>query len=125
MAAVKDPEAAVAVNAALQEVSNLHSMMIVSDRPTASAVIGHFRQHRVGTVQCKILSELQGIKQAAACGGSNNASSKPLLSCVDVGDESIHGLPELLQQLLGTWCLVEDREAARQQQYLKRNMVTR
>eukprot|EP00775_Hariotina_reticulata_P009969 gene9969-10123_t len=126
VAAVKDPEAAVAVNAALQEVSNLHSMMIVSDRPTANAVIGHFRQHRVGTVQCKILSEMQGIKQAAACSSvSNNASNKPLLSCVDVGDESTRGLPELLQQLLGTWFLVEDREVARQQQHLKRNMVTR
>jgi chromosome segregation ATPase len=126
VAAVKDTGAAVAVNAALQEVCSLRSMMIVSDRLTAVHVIGHFRMHRVGTVQCKILSELQRTKQAAeATSFSTNAGSKPLLRCVSVGDKSIGGLPELLQQLLGNWLLVENCEAARKQQHLKRNMVTR
>lgn len=32
--------------------------MVVSDRQTAAKVVSHFREHKVGTANCKIIAEL-------------------------------------------------------------------
>jgi chromosome segregation ATPase len=119
--------AAVAVNAALAEVANLNSTLLVSDRSTAAAVINHFRQQRVGTVQCKILSEAPAAVNppaAAANNSSSSSSSRPLLECVQAAP-GVAGLQGLLQQLLGSWLLVERREEASRLLHLRRNIVTR
>jgi chromosome segregation ATPase len=114
--------AAVAVNGALAEAANLNSTLIVSDRATAAAVIEYFRQQRVGTVQCKILSEAPATaSNAYAAAGS---SSRPLLECVQAVS-GVTGLQGLLQQLLGSWLLVDSREEASRLMHLRRNLVTR
>jgi chromosome segregation ATPase len=114
--------AGVAVNAALAEVANLNSTLLVGDRSTAAAVIDHFRQHRVGTVQCKILSEAPPATANAAAAPSS--SSRPLLECV-AAVPGVPGLQGLLQQLLGSWLLVGSREEASRLMHLRRNLVTR
>lgn len=128
LAAISDPAAQAAVNAALRERCNLATMMVVSDRATAAAVIEHFRQNRVGTVNCKILSELQQQQQprvpnpptAAAAGVSS-----VLLQQVQYDRQAVPGLQHLMEQLLGGWLLVESRDVALQLLHLKRSMVTR
>jgi chromosome segregation ATPase len=106
------------------------AMMVVSDRATAAAVIDHFRQQRIGTVNCKILSELQQQQRgpshaqppaAAAAGGV----SRPLLGLVQYDGTSVPGLQQLMEQLLGGWLLVETREVALQLLHLRKSMVTR
>lgn len=116
--------AAVAVNAALAEVANMNSTLLVSDRSTAAAVIDHFRQHRVGTVQCKILSEAPSNAYIAASAAAGGSSSRPLLECVAAAP-GVQGLQGLLQQLLGSWLLVDSREEASRLMHLRRNLVTR
>jgi chromosome segregation ATPase len=116
--------AAAAVNAALSEVANLNSTLLVSDRPTAAAVIEHFRQHRVGTVQCRILSEAPAAGKAASITAASSSSSRPLLECVSAAP-GMPGLQGLLQQLLGSWLLMDSREQASKLMHLRRNIVTR
>jgi chromosome segregation ATPase len=125
MLSIRDAHAsaAVAVNAALAEAANLNSTLLVSDRSTAAVVIDHFRQQRVGTVQCKILSEAPAAA-SNACAANNSSSSRPLLECVQAVS-GVAGLQGLLQQLLGTWLLVDSREEASRLMHLRRNLVTR
>jgi len=126
LAAVSDPSAHLAVNAALQERCNMATMMVVGDRATAAAVIDHFRQNRIGTVNCKILSELQqqrGSSRNTAAAG--NGSSRLLLDLVQYDSQAVPGLQHLMEQLLGGWLLVETREVALQLLHQKRSMVTR
>jgi chromosome segregation ATPase len=104
-------------------------MLVVSDRATAAAVVEHFRHNRIGTVSCKILSELQQQRRAthqhntAAAAGS--AAVRPLLGLLQYDSQGIPGLQQLMEQLLGGWLLVETREAALQMLHLKSSMVTR
>jgi hypothetical protein len=106
-------------------------MMVVSDRATAAAVIDHFRQQRIGTVNCKILSELQQqrgpsyIQPAAAAAGGGGGISRPLLDLVQYDGTAVPGLQQLMEQLLGGWLLVESREVALQLLHLRKSMVTR
>jgi chromosome segregation ATPase len=116
--------AAVAVNAALAEAANLNSTLIVSDRSNAAAVIEYFRQQRVGTVQCKILSEAPAAASNAQAAAGSSSSSRPLLECVQAVPD-VTGLQGLLQQLLGSWLLVDSREEASTLMHLRRNLVTR
>jgi chromosome segregation ATPase len=131
LAAVSDASAQPAVNAVLRERCNLATMMVVSDRATAAAVIDHFRQQRIGTVNCKILSELQQqrgpsyIQPAAAAAGGGGGISRPLLDLVQYDGTAVPGLQQLMEQLLGGWLLVESREVALQLLHLRKSMVTR
>lgn len=126
LAAVTDPSVQLAVNAALQERCNMNSVLVVSDRATAAAVIEHFRQNRVGTVNCKILSEMQqqraGTNPAAAASGT---VSRPVLEVLRYDSQAVPGLQQLMEQLLGGWLLVESREVALRLLHLKTSMVTR
>lgn len=127
--------------------------LVVSDRPTAAAVIEHFRQHRVGTVNCRILSELPQQQQqqqrqpqqgksntninsnrssaplagtvAGGGGGGSTSVSVPLLDCLLFDGQGVPGLQGLMDQLLGGWLLVETRDVALQLLHLRRNVVTR
>lgn len=134
--AVTDASVQLAVNAALQERCNTASMMVVSDRATASAVIEHFRQNRIGTVNCKILSELQQQRgsnthnttaaAAAAAGVDAGASAcTVLLDLLQYNSQAVPGLQQLLEQLLGGWLLMESRDVALRLLHLKMSMVTR
>jgi chromosome segregation ATPase len=123
---VADASLQPAVNAALQERCNLASTLVVSDRATAAAVIEHFRQNKVGTVNCKILSELQqqrtsnSVPAAAAAAGCT-----PVLQLLQYNRQAVPGLQPLLEQLLGGWLLVESREVALRLLHLRQSMVTR
>lgn len=142
LVAVRDVSAHTAANAALQERANLNSMLVVSERATAAAVIEHFRQHRVGTVQCKILAELQQQGQRGSGAGRMDrdtaaqelcllppaaaaAGASWLLGALTYSTDEVPGLAQLLDQLLGGWLLVPDRQAAAQLMHLKHSMVTR
>lgn len=116
--------AATAVNAALQEVCSLRSMLLVSNRQTAEAVVAHFRAHRVGTAHCRILSEVSASRSSTSSGGGGVVGATPLLGSV-APQQALPELPDLLQQLLGGWLLVERRQDALQLLHLRRNLVTR
>lgn len=125
---VADASLQPAVNAALQERCNLASTLIVSDRATAAAVIEHFRQNKVGTVNCKILSELQQQRtsnELTATAAAAAAGCTPLLQLLQYNRQAVQGLQPLLEQLLGGWLLVESREVALGLLHLRRSMVTR
>lgn len=120
---ITDPSVAGAVNAALQEVGDLNRTLVVSDRQAATAVINHFRQQRIGTVQCKILSELQ--TRGPCNSSSSSASPRPLLAFISAAAGLPTGFQALLDQLLGGWLLVNDRQEANRLLHLRKNMVTR
>jgi chromosome segregation ATPase len=107
----------------------MNSMLVVSDRATAAAVVEHFRQHRIGTVNCKILSELQqqraSTHPAAAAAAAGSTVSTPVLELLQYDGQSVPGLQQLMEQLLGGWMLVDSREVALRLLHLKRSMVTR
>lgn len=128
---VTHPIAATAVNAALAEAADLNRTLLVSDRQTAAAVIDHFRHNRIGTVQCRILSDAPTATRLAGKGDrsgvserSGSSSIRPLLDFVAVRPDAPE-LEGLLQQLLGSWLLVEHREAAIGLLHLRKNLVTR
>jgi chromosome segregation ATPase len=126
LAAVTDPSAQLAVNAALQERCNMNSMLVVSDRATTAAVIEHFRQNRIGTVNCKILSELQQQRASTyPAAAAAAAGSTPVLELLRYDSQAVPGLQQLMEQLLGGWLLVESREVALRLLHLKRSIVTR
>lgn len=52
-----------AVNAALTEACSLAGWLVVGDRPTALAVVGHYAEHRVGVATCKV----RGVEDASKC----------------------------------------------------------
>lgn len=122
---ISDTAAASAVNTALQEVCDLNRTLIVQDRQAATAVIDHFRQQRIGTVQCKILSELASKSKASFKGFADSSSARPLLEYVTTADGLPAGFQALLDQLLGNWLLVQDRQEANRLLHLRRNLVTR
>jgi chromosome segregation ATPase len=107
-------------------------MLVVSDRAIAAAVVEHFGHNRIGTVSCKILSELQQQRQAAqqhssaaAARAAGNAAVRPLLGLLQYDSQGVPGLQQLMEQLLGGWLLVETKEAALKLLHLKSSMVTR
>lgn len=124
--AVPDCNDVVAVNAVLQEVTNLSSMLIVADRQTANAVVDHFRTERIGMVTCKILIELRPNHNI----NIPDESCIPLVNLLKV-DPSMPEVQPLIQALIGSWSLVNNKEAAVQMLGARgwqtgiRNLVTR
>lgn len=83
---------------------------MVADRPTAQAVVGHYRQHRVGVASCRILQELSQPAVAAAAASSSDGM-RPLAGCLEARPD-VAGAAALLQALLPNWWLAPDRQAA-------------
>lgn len=84
------------------------STLVVSDRPTAQAVVSHFERHRVGIATCKILAELQAPAPAAA---AEPGGLQPLAAYVDARID-VEGAAALVQHLLRNWWLAPSRQAA-------------
>lgn len=97
------------------QVCNLSTMLVVSDRATALAVVAHYRDRRVGRVTCRILSELTssgaGNRQQPQQQRRQHGRTEmtPLTSLVVASDPAV---APLLESLLGGWALVGDAAAA-------------
>ena len=93
------------------------STLVVSDRPTAQAVVSHFERHRVGIATCKILSELRaaigasGASTAAAAAAAEPGGLQPLAAFVEARPD-VDGAAALVQHLLRSWWLAPSRQAA-------------
>lgn len=118
VAAVIEPSATVAVNAMLREVANLATCVVVTNRPTASHVIRHFTQHRIGTVTCKIIAEARhpsgpnaSVVAAQAEATAGGGSATPLSELVRL-DEGAASAAAVVAAMLDSWCLVDSRGTA-------------
>lgn len=91
------------------------STLVVSDRPTAHAVVSHYERLRVGIATCKILSELKavggGSGTSLAAAAAEPGGLQPLAAFVEARPD-VDGAAALVQHLLRSWWLAPTRQAA-------------
>lgn len=89
------------------------STLMVSDRPTAQAVVSHFARRRVGIATCKILAELHAPAPAASASAAAAQPGvlQPLAAYVEARSD-VGGAVALVQHLLRNWWLAPSRQAA-------------
>lgn len=129
---VLSPEAINAANAVLLEKCNPASALVTSTRPAAEAVVGYFKENKVGIASCTVLEELRGrsgIYQTAIIKNDTNrasaAASKMLAPVLDKTPGAICPLSSLIQNntniagsslissdMFDSWYLVSDPMAA-------------
>ncbi|DBA79041.1 TPA: hypothetical protein ACH3X1_008903 [Trebouxia sp. C0004] len=108
LAVVPASEDEVAVNAVLRELCSLANCLVVSDRRTAAEVVSHFREHKVGTANCKITAELtKHDRMGAMLNGEQGV--RPLIALVQV---HVPQAQCVFTSMLNSWYLVKDRHTA-------------
>ena len=96
----------VAVNAALG--SALHSTVVVQDKTTALAVVGHFARQRIGIVTCIILDEIPDAHSASATASEAPAGCLPLEQCITCSQR----FRPLVSKLVRRWALAPNSDVA-------------
>ncbi|KAG7670738.1 hypothetical protein KSW81_004172 [Nannochloris sp. 'desiccata'] len=72
---VLSPEAINAANAVLLEKCNPVSAMVTSTRTAAEAVVGYFKENKVGVTSCTVLEELRGSTKKYNSIANNNSKA--------------------------------------------------
>ncbi|DBA92979.1 TPA: hypothetical protein ACH3X2_003324 [Trebouxia sp. C0005] len=108
LAVVSAPEDEVAVNAVLRELCSLANCLVVSDRQTAAEVVSHFKEHKVGTANCKIIAELSKHDRMGAMLNAEEGV-RPLIALVQV---EVPQAQCVFTSMLNSWYLVKDRHTA-------------
>lgn len=89
---------------------------LTTARPACVQAIGHFRDHKIGSVTCKIAEELPpGSLTASSSGGSSpQPLTQYLAPAATVPAAAADDISRVVNSLLRSWRVVPDRQAALQ-----------
>jgi chromosome segregation ATPase len=122
VAAVAEEQLAVAANAVLHETTHSPSCLVVSSRPAAQRAIAHFRDHKIGTVTCKILDEISPGRSA----GKHVPGLVQLSSVIQAAPGLQPTVQPLMHALFSSWYIAATKEVAMAASHQHRiNVVTR